>query len=132
MREGREGLGASRADASGGASTPRGRPRRFDTLVDELRLDLGPRVSFGDSRTDRRAQQNIWHFDIVVDSGRRSFSHSSMRCLVLYNTSTRSHASPPTTAAPVSGAQLCFRYRRIARLVRIVSFRSNRFFSAPK
>ena len=45
MREGREGLGASRADASGGASTPRGRPRRFDTLVDELRLDLGPRVS---------------------------------------------------------------------------------------
>ena len=81
-------------------------------------------------KNDRRqALQNIWHF---VDSGRRSFSHSSMRCLVLYNTSTRSHASPPTTPAPVSGAQLCSRYRRIARLVRIVSFRSNRFFSAPK
>ena len=81
-------------------------------------------------KNDRRqALQNIWHF---VDSGRRSFSHSSMRCLVLYNTSTRSHASPPTTAAPVSGAQLCSRYRRIARFVRIVSFRSNRFFSAPK
>ena len=45
VREGREGLDARGADASGGASTPRGRPRRFDTLVDKLRLDLSPRVS---------------------------------------------------------------------------------------
>ena len=169
MREGREGLGASRVDASGDASTPRGRPRRFDTLVDELRLDLGPRVSseIGDGtrrerarartvrpgrrgrserarrrhrrwmrrsavtaatrgvrltvrqgterarlsiivrrleKNDRRAKQNIWHF---VDSGRRSFSHSSMRCLVLYNTSTRSPASQPTTQPRPSRAHSC-------------------------
>ena len=45
VREGHEGLGASRADASGRRGAARGRPRRFDTLVDKLRLDLGPRVS---------------------------------------------------------------------------------------
>jgi hypothetical protein len=45
VREGCEGVDASRADASGDASSSRGRPRRFDTLVDELRLDLSPRVS---------------------------------------------------------------------------------------
>ena len=53
----------------------------------------------------------------------------------MFNIVQHVHALPrvPThPAAPVSGAQLCFRYRRIARLVRIVSFRSNRFFSAPK
>ena len=55
-------------------------------------------------KNDRRAKQNIWHF---VDSGRRSFSHSSMRCVVLYNTSTRSHASPPTTQPRPSRAHSC-------------------------
>ena len=50
MCEGREGLDASRTDASGGASSPRGRPRRFDTL-DKLRLDgSGPAGSDRDSR----------------------------------------------------------------------------------
>ena len=81
-------------------------------------------------KNDRRAKQNIWHF---VDSGKKkllSFIDA------MFNIVQHVHALPrvPThhPAAPVSGAQLCFRYRRIARLVRIVSFRSNRFFSAPK
>ena len=75
MREGREGLGASRADASGGASTPRGRPRRFDTLVDELRLDLGPRVSseIGKGTRGEKARAR------TVRPGRRVMSERARR-----------------------------------------------------
>ena len=77
---------------------------------------------------DRR-EQNIWHF---VDSGTKKLLSfiDAMFSIVQH---VHALACVPTyPAAPVSGAQLCSRYRRIARFVRIVSFRSSRFFSAPK
>ena len=80
-------------------------------------------------KNDRRAKQNIWHF---VDSGTKKLLSfiDAMFSIVQH---VHALACVPTyPAAPVSGAQLCSRYRRIARFVRIVSFRSSRFFSAPK
>ena len=77
-------------------------------------------------KNDRRAKQNIWHF---VDSGTKKLLSfiDAMFSIVQH---VHALACVPTyPAAPVSGAQLCSRYRRIARFV---SFRSSRFFSAPK
>jgi hypothetical protein len=75
VREGHEGLGASRADASGRRGAARGRPRRFDTLVDKLRLDLGPRVSseIGDGTRGKRARAR------TVRPGRRGMSERARR-----------------------------------------------------